>query len=134
LDDTNHNLTITKLDTNGTSIAGFLVDDASTATRHIATIVDYHMSLNQSFGNPININASNTIIVGFDFWILNAVVTNTTSSPINVTLKNWVNAVILGPFPVPANDFRAIPCPLFFGGGMQALASATGCFITIGGQ
>ncbi len=66
-----------------------------------------------------------------------AVVTNTTFttlSLVNVTLKDGNSRSIIGLFHVPANDFRSIPSPVMFFGGIKVSPSATGCYIVGGGQ
>lgn len=131
--DGNHVLTVTKVDTNLTAVHGFYVDDASAAQYFTRSAPDYQQALYPLL--PVSIGTTSTAVrASVDFWMLNAVITNTTASPINVTLQNGAGTAIAGPFPVPANDIKTIPGPLYFGSGMSAIASATGCTIAVGGQ
>lgn len=136
LPDGEHVLTITKPDNLNTSIQGFLVDDAGTAPIFMKANFNYHEMLETTgIGlTPISVGTTDTIIRNTDTWLLNATFTNTTASPINITLKNGNGATIVGPFPIPANDIRQINGPLFFGGTSKAIASATGVTMALGGQ
>lgn len=136
LPDGEHVLTIMKQDSLSTSIQGFLVDDAGNADHFITSGINYHKMLETTgaASGPQPIGTSATTVRGTDTVILSATFTNTTASPINVTLTNGSNNVIAGPFPIPANDIRQITGPLYFLGSMKATASATGVNVTIGGQ
>ncbi|PFJ03217.1 hypothetical protein [Priestia megaterium] len=129
-----HVLTLTKIDSNVVSIQGFLVDDANAAQAFTRAAVDYHQMFDDSRGQPVSIDTGEKTIFNVDVWMRNAVITNTTGSPINVTLKDGNSRSIVGPFPVPANDFRAVPGPVVFYGGIRVSASAAGCYIVVGGQ
>lgn len=136
LPDGEHVLTITKADTLNTSIQGFLVDDSGTAPIFLRANFNYHEMLDTTGValTPLSIGTSDTTIKGGDTWLLSATFTNTTASPINVSLKNGNGSVVVGPFPIPANDIRQLQGPIFLGGTSKAIASATGVIMTIGGQ
>jgi hypothetical protein len=129
-----HTLTITKIDSSVVSLQGFLVDDANSAQSFTRSAIDYHQTLDDGKGQPLNISTTGVVVSNIDMWMVNAIITNTTGSTINVTLKDGNDRSIIGAFPVPANDFRAIPGPIMFYGGIKAVASATGCYIVVGGQ
>jgi len=129
-----HVLTLTKVDSNVVSIQGFLVDDANGAQVFARSAIDYHHMFDDSRGQPVNIDTGEKTIFNVDVWMINATVTNTTSSPINVTIKDGNSRAVVGPFPVPANDIRSIQGPVMFYGGIKVSASATGCYIVVGGQ
>lgn len=129
-----HVLTLTKIDSNVVSIQGFLVDDANGAQSFSRSVIDLHQSLDDSRGQPVNIPTTDVVIFNVDTWMTSAVITNTTASPINVTLKDGNGRNVIGAFPVPANDIRVIKANVMFYGGIKAIASATGCYIVIGGQ
>jgi hypothetical protein len=136
LPDGEHLLTITKPDNLNTSLQGFLVDDASMAQTFVRANFNYHEML-ETAGTaltPISVGTSDTVVRSTDTWLLNATFTNTTASPINITLKNGNGTVIVGPFPILANDIRQLQGPIFFGGQSKAVASATGVIMTLGGQ
>jgi hypothetical protein len=134
LTDDEHVLTITKIDANTTSVQGFLVDDASGAQTFTKSAPDYHAALDDSNAAPKAVGTSDTSFSAVDTWAHNITVTNTTASPINVTLKNNAGAAVVGPFPVAANDIRQINGPIYFAGGLKASASAVGSILTLGGQ
>jgi hypothetical protein len=136
LSDGEHILTIMKEDAKNTGIQGFLIDDAGNGQYFVTTGVNYHQSLEVggAASGMVQVGTTSTTIRGTDTWILCATLTNTTASPINVTLINGVGNSIAGPFPVPSNDIRQIQGPMYFQGSMKASASATGVSITIGGQ
>lgn len=128
-----HILTITKTDTKTNYIQGFLVDTASSAPILSKNTVDYFNMLRLS-SSTVAIGTTDTSLNPNSTIMLNTVITNTTASPINVTLKANDGTAVIGPFPVPANDFRTIPGPIYFSNGMKAIASATGCIIAMGVQ
>lgn len=135
LPDGEHTLTITKPDNLNTSIQGFLVDDAGHAPTFMQANPNYHVMLDSDSISPApwNLTTSDTIIRSTNTWLLSATFTNTTASPINVTLKNSTG-VVVGPFPIPANDIRQLTGPMYFGGSLKASASTTGIIASFGGQ
>lgn len=134
--DEEHILTITKMDANSTTVSAFLQDDAAAAPTFVQAMTNYHVDLDEARAVPTTIGITDTAlpVSGFDLWAYSFMFTNTTAAVINVTLKNNAGTVIAGPFPIPANDVRPIPGPLYFAGGAKVIASATGCFVTMGGQ
>lgn len=131
-----HVLTITKPDNLNTAIQGFLVDNTGTSPQFIKSNYNYHEMLETAgiAGTPLAVGTSYTTIRNTDTWLLNATFTNTTATPINITIKNGNGAVVVGPFPIPANDIRQLQGPIFLSGTSQVMASATGVIMTLGGQ
>lgn len=142
LDDRDHLLTITKLDSHISFIYGIVVDDASASQYYTRSILDYQNSVAPN--TPVAIGTSLTIIKPISAYatstviLLNAIIYNTTASTIYVQLQDGSGNVVVGGgsqgFPVSAGDFRQIPGPLYFTNGIKAIASATGCTISLGGQ
>jgi hypothetical protein len=129
-----HLLTITKPDALQTFICGFMVDDAGHAPTFGGNF-NYHQMLDTSNQmQPKAIATTYTSLRNTSTWIYNLTLTNTTASPINITLKNGDGNVMFGPFPVPANDIRQIQGPIYSNGNLSAIASATGVFAILGGQ
>lgn len=128
-----HVLTITKNDANLTFICGFLVDDSSHAPA--TANFNYHEMLDNggTANAPVTVGTTATTIRNTDTWLLNGTFTNTTASPITITIKNGNGNTVMV-FPVPANDIRQILGPIFLIGTSTATASATGVIMTIGGQ
>lgn len=135
LPDGDHVLTFTKLNANPISISGFMVENSANVQTFMRTGFNYHDMLdNTGVGAaPTAIGTTDTSIRTIDTWAHTIVLTNTTASPINVTLKSNT-ATIIGPFPVPANDIKQISGPIFFKAAVKAIASATGVNIYMGVQ
>jgi hypothetical protein len=133
LPDGEHILTFTKLTSNAISIQGFLVENSGNVQTFMRTGFNYHDMLDGNLAAPKNIGTTDTTIHPVDTWAHSLTFTNTTASPITITLKNNT-ATIMGPFSVPANDIRQIQGPIFFKAAFKAIASATGVFLTMGGQ
>jgi hypothetical protein len=137
LPDGDHILTFTKL-TNGASntisIEGFMVENSGNVQTFMRIGYNFHDMLDGNLATTAkSIGTTDTTITPVDVWVHNLTFTNTTASPINVTLKNNTG-VIIGPFPVPANDIRQLSGPIFFKAALKAIASATGVNVLIGGQ
>jgi hypothetical protein len=133
LTDEEHILTITKLDSNGTAIQGFLVDNTSYGQVYSRAATDFDNTYDYTMGIPKTVGTTDTVINTFDFWTDSVVMYNSTASPITVTLKNGAGNVF-GAFIIPANDSRVINAKMYFAGGIKAIATATGCSIVVGGQ
>lgn len=134
LPDGEHVLTVTKLDTNSISIQGFMVENSGNVQTFMRTGYNYHDMLDGNLSSPKAIGTTDTTVDSIDIWVHNFTFTNTTASPINITLKSITNGVVVGPFPIPANDVRQLSGPMFFSGGLKVVGSATGVTMTIGGQ
>jgi hypothetical protein len=135
LPDGEHILTFTKLSggTSTISIQGFMVEDSGNVQTFMRTGYNFHDMLDGNLANVKAIGTSDTTINSVDTWVHNLTLTNTTASPINITLKNNTG-ILIGPFPVSANDVRQLSGPLFFKGSFKAVATATGINLTMGGQ
>jgi hypothetical protein len=128
-----HVLTITKPDVKTTAIQGFLVDDAGNAPIYQRTAINYHEMLETGAPSwPTSLSTTLTTIRSIDSVLLNASFTNTTASPITITLSSSSGTMMV--FPVPANDMRQITGPIFFSGSLKAMASATGITMALGVQ
>lgn len=136
LPDGEHVLTVMKEDAKPCALQGFLVDDAGNADHFMPVGINYHKMIDLTGASitPVAIGTSATTIRNTDTFVLSATFTNTTASPINITLLNGSGNTVAGPFPIPANDIRQLTGPMYFIGNMRATASATGVNCTIGGQ
>lgn len=138
LPDGDHILTFTKLSSmtsNGLSIDGFLVENSANVQTFIRTGFDYHDMLDSSgvATTPTQISTTSATLRSMDTWVHNFTISNTTANPVTVTLSSFYTTII-GPFSIPANDVRQLTGPIFFKGGIKAVASASGVFVTVGGQ
>lgn len=133
LPDGEHVLTFTKVTSNPISISGFMVENSANVETFKRVGINYHDMLDGNLAGVKAIGTTDTTINSMDTWVSSMTFTNTTASPINVTLKNNTSTLI-GPFPIPANDVRQLQGPIFFKAAFKAIASATGVNLVIGGQ
>jgi hypothetical protein len=133
LPDGEHILTFTKLTSNAISIHGFMVENSGNVQTFMRTGYNYHDMLDGGLSTSRSIGTTDTTIITLDTWVHSMTFTNTTATPINVTLKNNTG-VVMGPFPIPANDIRQLSGPIYFKAALKIIASAVGVNVSIGGQ